>query len=57
MKQTRDTLTEVLDETQLVKTVFVRKDGKLKMTQRKVKADEVQMISNKPMFPINKVRK
>lgn len=56
MKHTRDTLTEILDENQLVKTVFVRKNGKLKMTHKKVKADEVQLVSNKPMFPISKVR-
>ena len=56
MKHTRDTLTEILDENQLVKTVFVRTKGKLKMTRRKVTADEVQLVSNKPMFPISKVR-
>ncbi len=57
MKQTRDTLTEILDERILIKTVFVRKDGKLKMAHKKATADEVQLVSNKPMFPISKVRK
>jgi hypothetical protein len=56
MKQTRDTLTEILDENVLVKTVFVRKNGKLKMIHKKLAADEVQLVSNKPMFPISKVR-
>ena len=57
MKQTRDTLNEILDENRLVKTVFVRTNGKLRMVHKKATADEVQLVSNKPMFPISKVRK
>jgi hypothetical protein len=50
----------VFNSVEHVKTIFVRKDGKLKKVTRPVKytrhPDEDSTIKNKPLFPISKDR-
>jgi hypothetical protein len=57
MEKKRTTLDEVLDENVLTETVFVRKDGKLKMLRRKVVVGNQSSGSEKPLFPISKERR
>jgi hypothetical protein len=57
MEKKRTTLDEVLDENVLTETVFVRKDGKLRMLRRKVVVGNQSSGSEKPLFPISKERR
>ena len=57
MKKQTDSLTEILDENILIKTVFVRENGKLRIVHRKAKIGGERIVSQKPMFPISKVRR
>lgn len=57
MEKQRSTLDEVLDENVLTETVFVRKDGKLKMLRRKIVTGNQSSGSEKPLFPISKERR
>ena len=57
MKKQIDPLTEILDENVLIKTVFVRENGKLKIVHKKAKIGGDRVVTQKPMFPISKVRR
>jgi hypothetical protein len=56
MKKQLDPLTEILDSSILIKTVFVRENGKLRIVHRKAKIGGDRVVTQKPMFPISKVR-
>jgi len=56
MKNTHPILHEILDQTKLVETRFVRKSGKLRMIRSEV-SEEARPESKKSMFPISKERK
>ena len=56
MNKTNNALDDAFDESVQIKTQFVRKDGKLKMVRRKVRAVEIAP-QKKQLFPISKVRK
>ena len=49
---------EVLDSNILVKTIFIRKDGKLRMAREKLQTDtRLSTQSERPLFPISKDRR
>lgn len=56
MKKKKTALSDVFDETVFTETVFLRKDGKLMMRRRRVKAEPDLSRTEKPMFPISKER-
>lgn len=56
MSKKNNALDDAFDESIQIKTQFVRKEGKLKMVRRKVRATEMTP-PKKQLFPISKVRK
>jgi hypothetical protein len=56
MNKKNNALDEVFDESVQIKTQFVRKDGKLKILRRKVRAVRIPPVK-KQLFPISKERK
>lgn len=56
MERRKKTLKDVFDDSTVTKVVFVRKDGKLAMVRKTVKALTLTK-GLKPMFPISKERK
>jgi hypothetical protein len=56
MNKKNNALDDAFDESVQIKTQFIRKNGKLKMIRRKVRAPEV-LPPKKQLFPINRPRK
>lgn len=57
MENKRSALDNALDENVMTETVFVRRDGKLKMLRRKVVTSNQSSGSERPLFPISKERR